>query len=75
MRDPKISYLLFMALVAACLVVDIEGPSTVVAVAAELTLGDLAHVHLIRILGHLERMVMTGTALVFLPVYMHCVTE
>jgi hypothetical protein len=52
-----------MAPSAVRLVFHIKNPFPVVAVAAELTLGDFAHVHLVRILGHLERMVVTGAAL------------
>jgi len=41
---------LFMAFFAVCLVLHIKGALPVVAVPAELTLGDFAHVHLVRIL-------------------------
>jgi hypothetical protein len=53
---------LFMALAAVFLVLHIEGLLTVVALAAELALGKLGHVHLVGTLLHLEYRVMATGA-------------
>ncbi len=52
-----------MASSAVRLIPDVKGLLPVVAMPAEKTLGHFAHIHLVLILGHLERMVMTGAAL------------
>ena len=64
-----------MATRAVFLVLDVEGLLPVMTFAAEITLVDLAHFHLVRALGHLEYLVMASRALEPFAVHVRFVAE
>ena len=64
-----------MAACAVLLILDVEAFLPVVTLAAEITLGDLAHFHFIRSLGHLEDLVMAPGAFQTLSVHMLIMAE
>ena len=68
-------FLLPMAAHAVLLFLDVEALLPVVTLAAEITLGDLAHIHFVGSLGHLENLVMTPGAFQTLSVHVFLVAE
>jgi hypothetical protein len=73
MNDAKL--FLFMTFAAVLRFLYIERFLPVMALSAKISLGQLAHVHLVGPLGHLEHMVMTARALQALRFYMQFVAE
>ncbi len=64
-----------MAAVAVLLVLHVEGLLAVVALAAEVALRDLGHVDLVRPLGHLKDLIVTGRALDALGLHVQFMAE